>query len=168
MLPIILRIEKWNNIWCVSFLEHLVQHSMLHRFGQHQVLAKLSQNKNHPSTYAKGGWFLFWHYARATFTAAGPFWPSATSKVTSSPTFSSSNATPTSDVEWKKRSFSSPSREMNPNPESLRVFIVPFMWFFNLLFESPTVSCILYTVEIYHINSFLSSNVKLRCGKLYL
>src|SRR3989338_8460697 len=63
--------------------------------------------------------------ARLPLTAFGPFGLSATSKVTLSPSRSSSNETPTSSLEWKKRSFSCPSRLMNPNPLSVRRAIVP-------------------------------------------
>ena len=36
--------------------------------------------------------------------------------VTTSPTLSSSKVTPFKSLEWKKRSFASPSRAMKPNP----------------------------------------------------
>ncbi len=83
--------------------------------------------KKHP---ARAGCFfnLFTTpYARDTFVAAGPFSPSTTSKVTASPTFNSLKVTPCNSFEWKKRSFDSPSRAMNPNPRSVSVLIVPFI-----------------------------------------
>ncbi len=84
------------------------------------------------------------NYASVTFFADGPFTSSTMSKETVWPTFRSSNITPCKSFEWKKRSFDSPSREMKPNPRSVRVLIVPvifllfYVLFSTILLQNPT------------------------------
>lgn len=102
-------------------------------------------NEKHPKLRPRV-FFLNVAYTRDTFVAAGPFSPSVTSKLTTSPTFSSSNVTPFNSLEWKKRSFDSPSREMNPNPLSVIVLIVPcilisFYCYLNCYYETRLCSC---------------------------
>lgn len=77
----------------------------------------------------QGGLFVNGPYARLTFTAFNPFGESSVSNDTASPSWSSSNVTPTSALLWKKRSFSIPCAEMNPKPRSVFFLMIPCMVF---------------------------------------
>src|SRR3989338_4023049 len=108
-------------------------------YKYHEKTIILNKKQNRPPTIIGERFVFILIYARDTFVAAGPLSPCTTSKVTASPTFNSSNVTPLHSVEWKKRSFVSPSRAMNPNPFCVLVLIVPFIVFlFRVLPRNPT------------------------------
>src|SRR3989344_7800385 len=89
---------------------------------------KDTQQKNRPT---KGGFFVYLQdYTRSTLIAFSPFGDSSVSNVTVSPSRRSSNATFTSELLWKKRSFPMPSAVMKPKPLSVTFLIVPFINFF--------------------------------------
>jgi hypothetical protein len=64
-------------------------------------------------------------------------------------------------LEWKKRSFVSPSRAMKPNPFSVRVLIVPVMMIEYIVIEEIRLIPRVHIIALLNINSQAHVQVRL-------